>query len=626
MSKLRYFLDKFDLVLLGLLLFALVLSLLEAYFDFLVNTNLPNIFLFTSAIIGTIPVIYSAYIAVINRKISVDLLAAVALVFSLLTSEWVAAVFINLMLTSARIFMSYNEKRARNSIDALLKLKPHKIRVKRGDHILEVEPKAVLLGDLVMVDLGERIPVDGVVHSGEATLDESSLTGESMPVSKKTDDKVFSSTLVTSGNLIIKTEKVAGETTLEKIIKMVEEAQMDKPDIHTSAEKFATWYLFTVFFGSILAYAFTGNLLMVLAILLVVCADDVAVAVPLTFLTAISFCAKKGIIIKGASYLEVLGDVKTIFVDKTGTLTKGQLKVERFVSVDESLRDKNLGIGSMLSSMSDHPISKTIFKYACDGHCEEKNTPDKVQELPGKGLIADMNGQKYMMGKLTFAEEFGLSINDQIKGKILAENTSGYNVTIIGVGQTVLGYFVLADELKTGLKVEIKALKSAGVEEIIMLTGDNELVAKRIADTIGLTGFHAGLLPQQKLDFIKKAQQGGRKVVMVGDGVNDAAALTLADVGIAMGGIGLDAAIESADIVLMKDDFSKLPELIKISKYVMHISNQDFWLWGISNAVGLVLVLTYVLAPTGASMYNFLTDFIPLFNSTRVFKLYFKKV
>ncbi|MEI7480111.1 MAG: HAD-IC family P-type ATPase, partial [bacterium] len=191
---------------------------------------------------------------------------------------------------------------------------------------------------------------------------------------------------------------------------------------------------------------------------------------------------------------------------------------------------------------------------------------------------------------------------------------------------TVLGYFVLADELKTGLKVEIKALKSAGVEEIIMLTGDNELVAKRIADTIGLTGFHAGLLPQQKLDFIKKAQQGGRKVVMVGDGVNDAAALTLADVGIAMGGIGLDAAIESADIVLMKDDFSKLPELIKISKYVMHISNQDFWLWGISNAVGLVLVLTYVLAPTGASMYNFLTDFIPLFNSTRVFKLYFKKV
>ncbi|MEI6420551.1 MAG: cation-translocating P-type ATPase, partial [bacterium] len=531
MSKLRYFLDKFDLVLLGLLLIALLLSWLQTYFNILVGNNLPNIFLFVSAIVGTIPVLYSAYVAIINRKISVDLLAAVALVFSLLTGEWVAAVFINLMLTSARIFMSYNEKRARNSIDALLKLKPHKIRVKRGDHILEVEPKEVLLGDLVMVDLGERVPVDGVVHSGEATLDESSLTGESMPVSKKTDDKVFSSTLVTSGNLIIKTEKVAGETTLEKIIKMVEEAQMDKPDIHTSAEKFATWYLFTVFFGSILAYAFTGNLMMVLAILLVVCADDVAVAVPLTFLTAISFCAKKGIIIKGASYLEVLGDVKTIFVDKTGTLTKGQLKVEKFVSLNESLHNENLQVGSMLASMSDHPISKTIFKYACDGHCEEKSSPDKVQELPGKGMIADFAGKKYMMGKLAFAEEFGLVLTEEVKVKILAENELGYNVTVIGVDKNILGYFVLADELKHGLKAEIEALKMAGLEEIIMLTGDNELVAKRIALTIGLTGYHAGLLPQQKLDFIKSAQKEGRKVAMVGDGVNDAAALTLADVG-----------------------------------------------------------------------------------------------
>ncbi|MEI8339350.1 MAG: cation-translocating P-type ATPase [bacterium] len=626
MSKLRILIDKFDIVLVALLVLALIGGYAQQVINMFIGSDWPNILLLVSAILGTIPVLYSAYRAVINRKISVDLLAAAALVFSLLAGEWIAAVFINLMLTAARIFMSYNERRARNSIDALLKLKPHKVRVQRGSHIVDMDPKDVMVGDLVMVQLGERVSVDGVVHSGEASVDESSLTGESIPVNKVVGDKALSSTMVVSGNLIIKTEKVAGDTTLEKIIKMVEDAQLEKPDIHTSAEKFATWYLFTVFIGTILAYALSGNVMMTLAILLVVCADDVAVAVPLTFLTAISFCAKKGIIIKGASYLEVLGDVKTIFVDKTGTLTKGKLKVEKFVSLDDSLKSKNLQIGGMLTSLSEHPISKTIFQYVCDNKCEGRTIPDKMQELPGKGLIAHIAGEQYFLGKRDFAKEFGLRFSAELEKQIDGENTAGYNVTVIGVGQEIRGYFVLADELKAGLKEQIQELKDSGVEEIIMLTGDNEKVAKRIADTIGLTSFHANLLPQQKLEIIKEAQKKSgkkRKMAMVGDGVNDAAALTLSDVGIAMGGAGLDAAIESADIVLMKDDFGKIPELIKISKYVMKISNQDFWLWGISNGIGLALVLTSFLAPTGASLYNFLTDFIPLINSTRVFKLYF---
>src|SRR3989344_7096569 len=259
-----------------------------------------NFFLVTIAIVATLPVIYSAFKAILNKKISVDLLASVALIFSLLSQEWLSAIFINLMLTSARIFMNYNEAKARKNIEGLLKLKPRKVKIKLNDgEIIEIDPKEVKVGDLVVVDLGERIPIDGKVISGVATVDESSLTGESIPVTKEKNNKVFSSTLLLTGNLLVLTEKIGAETTLEKIIKLVEQAQIDKPDIHTSAEKFATWYLIIVFIGAFVAFFITKNIIFVLAILLVVCADDVAVAVPLTFLTAISYCAKNGIIVKG---------------------------------------------------------------------------------------------------------------------------------------------------------------------------------------------------------------------------------------------------------------------------------------------------------------------------------------
>jgi len=246
-------------------------------------------FLQVIAIIATIPVIFSAYRSVLSKKVSVDLLASIALVFSLLSHEWLSAIFINLMLTSARIFLSYNEAKARKNIESLLKLKPKKVKVKREESIIEIDLKDVIVGDIVIVDLGERIPIDGRVISGEASIDESSLTGESIPINKTEGDQVLSSTLVVSGNLIVETVKIGAETTLEKIIKLVEEAEIDKPDIHTTAEKFATWYLITVFIGSIVAYFISYDLTLVLAIMLVVCADDVAVAVPLTFLTAISY-------------------------------------------------------------------------------------------------------------------------------------------------------------------------------------------------------------------------------------------------------------------------------------------------------------------------------------------------
>ena len=608
-----------DVILTVLLLAVLLLEGLKIF-----NLNIDNPLLPAVAIIGTLPVLYSAIQSVINRKISIDLLASIALVFSLLAHEWLSAIFINLMLTSARLLLAYNEARAKRNLEHLLKLKPVNIKVKTDEGIKEVRYSDIKVGDIILVDLGERIPADGTVVSGSAAIDESSLTGESLPVNKAAGDKVLSSGLIVSGNLMIKTEKVAGDTTLEKIIAMVEQAQIDKPDIHTTAEKFTTWYLTAVFLVTIVLYFFTHNISLILAVLLVICADDIAVAMPLTFLSAISFSARKGIIIKGASFLEALQDVKIIFVDKTGTLTKGKLKVEGFVSSSPE-QAVILRYAGICASLSDHPMSKAVANFSYALKQKEDAMPETYKEVSGNGMIAEFGGKKLIFGKQTFLEENKIIISKSVLDQAEAEKDKGYNVTFLAYGGAYVGYYIIADEIKENIKKSMTELKALGVEKIIMLTGDNEKVAKRIKEMTGITDYYANLSPAQKLDHIKANLSSKYKVAMIGDGINDAAALSLADIGIAMGGIGYDVAIESADVVLVKDDFSKVPEMIKISKYVMKIAKQDFWIWGSTNIIGLALVFGSIIGPTGASAYNFLTDFLPLFNSTRIFQVYLKE-
>lgn len=309
---------------------------------------------------------------------------------------------------------------------------------------------------------------------------------------------------------------------------------------------------------------------------------------------------------------------------KTGTLTKGKLKVEKFDCAG-SICNALASLSKTISEQSDHPISKAVSEYLDDHYKTINEEVNTTREIPGKGVIAEIGGKNVLLGRPSFAEEFGFVIDKDLHEKIYAEENQGYNVTVIGVDGKVQGYFVLSDEVKSNIAENIVELKKLGVEKIIMLTGDNERVAKRLADKLGVTHFYPNLLPEQKLAYIKKELNSKYKVAMVGDGVNDAAALSLADVGISMGSIGMDVAIESSDIVLMKDDFAEIAKLIRVSKYTLKIANQDFLIWGASNLIGLGLVFTGVLVPTSAALYNFLTDFIPLSNSVRIFSLYIKK-
>ncbi len=575
-----------------------------------------------AAFIGLVPVIYNAFKALISRHLTIDLLASIALVFSLLAREWQSAVFISLMLTSARLFARYTAARAKNAIRSLMKLRPTKVHQLQNGKVIEVSIDKIKVGDLIAVESGERVAVDGAVESGEASLDQSTLTGESEPVFKTAGDEVLSSTLNVSGSLVVRVERIGKETTFSKILELVEKSQANKAPITSMVDRFAGWYILLTLVGSVLLFIFTKNILLVLAILLVTCADDLAVAVPLAFGAAIALMARRGIIVKGGEYLEGLTKIKTVIFDKTGTITEGKPKVKEVTIFDGYPEKDFLALLGAVESESVHPAARATQKYIS---AQKINIPAivKVHEEPGFGIKGIISGEEVLAGKAKFLKDNGIVFSSAELEKIDEQKAKQRTVTILSRGIKPIGFVAMQDEIRPAAASVVCALKETGIKRILMLTGDNEKIAADVAKHVGISEFKANLLPQDKIDFLKQVLNSKDKVAMVGDGVNDAASLALADVGIAMGAIGSDAAIESADIVLMKDELNKIPETIKLSRLTLKIIHQDLWLWGTVNVVGLVLVFGGVLSPAGAAAYNFLTDFLPLFNSMRIFRTHF---
>jgi len=611
----------FDKPLLAVLAVALVLHYAHA-----LPVPAGDVVLGILAGIATVPVLRSAILALREKRITVNLLASVALAVSLLNREWASAAFIGLMLASARIFDSYTENRARNAIRSLMKLRPETVRVKRGETVVEEPVVAVRQGDLIVIGVGERIPIDGIVTEGEGQVDQSSLTGESLPVDRHVGDRMLSSTLAVSGSFVVRAERVGKDTAFEKIIRLVEESQGNKAGVQTAADRFATWYISLSFLVTVLLYVFTRDLDLVLSVLLVTCADDIAVALPMAFLVAIGNAAKRGIIVKGGSFLEGLTQVRTVIVDKTGTLTRGKLRVSSVTVFDGRTESDLVALAAGSSGVSSHPVARAVVRYA-------KREKIRIGEMSesgeqsGKGTYAMSRGRRVVCGKLPFLESEGVSVSDAERERIadIAQDGAG-SVLPVAYGGHLVGAILLQDEIRPEAKDSIARLRELGVRDIVMLTGDNEKVARQVAREVGITVYHANLLPEDKLEHLKAyiARDRG-KVAMVGDGVNDAASLALADVGIAMGAIGADAAIEAADVALMQDDFSKIPEAIEIGKAVSTIARQDFVIWGAVNAIGLLLVFGRLIGPEGAAAYNFLTDFLPIANSMRLLGERFRK-
>lgn len=566
---------------------------------------------------GTAPVLWGAWRALRGREwASMDMLASIALVFSLFAAQWASAAFIALMLAAARLLGEITASRTESSIKGLLKLRPDIAKIEQGTSIKTVPVARVAVGDVVVADLGERIPIDGTVLSGTASVDESSLTGESLPVEKKEGSKVMSSTFVASGSIRIKAEKVGKDTTLEKIVALVVSSRAEKPATQTLGEKFGKVYLIVVFVGSLVLFALTRNVSLVLAVVLVVCADDIAIAIPLAYLGAIGSAARHGVVVKGAAHLEALGRANIFVFDKTGTLTKGELAVSSIALAKGARESELLRAGALADRRSQHPLARAIVAYASAKGIKEE-FPDTVEQVGGRGIIAHKGAEVIHIGKGEFLAEHKVAIPADLQVQAHACNDAGQSVSFTAVGHKVIGFFAVADQLKPNARRIVAELKVLGAQRTVMLTGDNERVAHAIAREVGLDDVRANLLPEGKVEAIRALQREGT-VVMVGDGVNDAAALAVAQVGVAMGSSGIDAAIESAQIVLMRDELEMLPEAVRLAHITRRISVEDFWIWGFTNAVGLALVFGGVIGPTGAAAYNFISDFFPLINSARV--------
>ena len=595
---------------------ALMGIVLAGYFARIVIFQNP-LTLIVVTLIGTAPVLWNAVQALRQKDwASMDMLASIALVFSILDQEWVSAVFIAMMLAAARILGELTEARTERSIRSILKLRPTTAKVMRDKTMLTIDIDQVVLGDIVVVDAGERIPVDGTILEGDASIDESSLTGESLPIDKVVGQQALSSTLVSSGSLRIKTNRIGKNTTIERVIALIASSTAEKPKTQTMGERFGKTYLVSVFIGSAVLYTVTAKLSLVLSVVLVVCADDIAIAIPLAYLRAIGLAARRGIIVKGGRYLEALGTATTFVFDKTGTLTKGALAVSGVVAVAGTSQEKVLAAAATASYRSSHPFSKAIVRYAKDQSLKEIH-PKSFKAVGGKGTIAQAAVGKIVTGKQSFLEDEGILVSQALKNKVERRAKTGESISYVAVAGKVIGFIAAADEPKANAKQAIADLRSLGATQIILLTGDNEHVAKSVSKDLGVTRWFANLLPEDKVKKIKQLRRSG-SIVMVGDGVNDAAALAASDIGIAMGVLGTDAAIESADIALMRDDLSALPEAVRLARATRNVAIQDFWIWGITNIFGLGLVFGGIIGPAGAAAYNFISDFFPLFNSMRV--------
>lgn len=596
-----------------IILFLLLCGLVIPFFNFI---NVPLILILIN-LLALIPVFISAVNALKKRQITVDLLAVIALVVALVAGEWHSAIFINLMLTCARIFSRFTEKSTENSLKSLLKYKPASIRVKEGREFVIKKPEEIKIGDIIQVLQGERIAVDGKILNGESAVDESTLTGESFPRSVKAGDTIYSSTLNIDGNFEMIATKTENESTLANIILASERASLEKSKTVTLSNKFAGIYVSATLVLAIVVYIFTGKLDFVLSILLVVCADDLAVAIPLAYTLGISKATKMGILVKSSKVFEKLPLVKIIVTDKTGTITGGKIKVKELVNFSKLQNTKLFSILHTAVSGSKHPVSRSIYSYL------KTKKPrllkySQYKEFPGDGVKLKIGSDNYFFGKLNFLKRMGMELTkgeEDVKNKYISY---GYSSSYLTRGKKLVCMVIFRDEIKANIKNVINRTKELGVAKWIMLTGDEKIIAENIALEAGVDEYQFQLSPKDKLNYIKELNKDGKSVAMVGDGVNDAPALSISDVSIAMGMMGSDTAIEASDISIMNDNLEKIPEVMALSGKIKNAVTVNIIFWVITNSVGLLLVFGGIAGPKEASAYNFLTD---IFTTLSVFWL-----
>lgn len=602
---------RHDYILGGLLLIFLILNALAP-------TTWPLLWLGSG--VGALPTLISALRSLRKRKISIDTFNTFAIIIALALKQLNSAAFIALMLTFARILDAHTAARASKALEELLKLKPEWAQKETNGAVEQISTDHVQIDDILVVKEGASVPVDGIIIFGKGFLNESPVTGESAPVEKLIGDRVLSSTINEIGVFKMRATHVGKDSTVERMAALVEEATAHKSHSERLADKFAGIFLPLVLLIGILTYVFTHSLLKTAAIFLVACADDMAVAIPLAITASLGQAARRGVIIKGGQWLEALGKIKTLILDKTGTLTYGAFAMSG-ITLDPQTDEKEFWrIIAIAEKFSEHPFGRAMFREALK-HLHETNLPDPkdFHVIRGSGIVANIEGYSIAIGNekiLAEPQAKNAIVPEFILNKFnAADGTASY---VIQDGK-VLGMIAVADTPRAEAANSIRKLESIGVKNIQMLTGDRAGIAKRISDQLGIKKYQGSMLPEEKMRALEKLASGG-VVAMIGDGINDAAALARADIGIAMGSSGTAVAVEAADVVILNDNLDRVPEMILLGRKTASVIYYDMGIWFVTNLIGFTLVLTNVFGPALAAFYNFATDFLPLINSARLFK------
>lgn len=569
----------------------------------------------------------SAFYALKSRSLDMNVLMSVAAIGAALIGEWFEGATVVWLFALGNALQNRSMEQTRKSIRNLMDLAPSEAWIKVDSELVKKPVDEVSVGQIVVIKPGDRIPLDGEIIQGETSVNQAPITGESIPVDKLAGDTVYAGTINESGSIEIKVTKLVEDTTIAKIIHLVEEAQEQKAPTEAFIDKFASIYTPIVFVLAIVVivlpplfgigtwgeWVYKG-----LALLVVACPCALVISTPVAIVSAIGNAARNGVLIKGGTFLEKAGAINAIAFDKTGTLTEGKPKVSEIETLTIT-EDELISLAFTLEDYSTHPIAKTIVEYAKDKGVLSKNG-EMFKSIVGKGVQATIDGEVYYAGNLKLFEEMNTSLGN-VKTKVDAIQNQGKTVVIIGTQQEIMGIISVSDTIRQTTVKALDGLKQVGVNQLVMLTGDNEGTAKMISSETNINRYFAELLPEDKVDAIKQLQNEGHSVAMVGDGINDAPALATADLGIAMGGAGTDTAMETADIVLMADNLEKMPHTVKLSRKALAIIKQNIWFSLIVKFAALVLIfpgwLTLwlaVLSDTGAAI-------IVILNSLRLLKV-----
>jgi Cd2+/Zn2+-exporting ATPase/Cu+-exporting ATPase len=605
-----------------------------------------------AVLLGGYPIFRNVVRNLLQRRVTAPTLMTLGIVGALSIGEYPAAVVIVFFMRVADYLEGFTTDRSRQAIRALMRLAPETAHLLREGEEQDVPAEMLRCGDLVVVRPGERVPADGRVERGAAAVDQSPITGESMAVEKGPGAEVFASTIVHGGALTVQVTRTGADTTMGRIIQLVEEAEANKAPVQRLADHFTAWYIPAVVTVAALTYLLSHNLTAAIAVLLVACACAIALATPTAVVASVGQAARQGILIKGGRYLELLARVDTLVMDKTGTLTFGRPAVTDVVALNSQREDQVLWLAAVAERFSEHPVAAAVRQAARERGIDPP-APDTFKALAGLGVQAQWNNTRLLVGSRAFLEEHGQEITPLLpqvatleeQGKTvmfvamspevpqsspefsqetsnseeLGETLSLSKAKDRGRAWELMGLLAVADAPRPEVPEALAALRRLGVQRFLLLTGDNERTARVLAERLGVE-YRAELLPEDKIAVVRELQAQGHAVLMVGDGVNDAPALAQADVGVAMGVAGTDAALEAADVALMRDDWRAVPHAVRIGRRTFRVIQQNLALGVLYNVIGMTLAASGILPPVAAAAGQSIPDLLIMLSSARLLR------